>query len=131
MLQTFTHAGTSESVTLDDGCGRAELGRPPGPGQAPGAAADHQQVEAAHVCRRSRGHASPPPPRQECACAAREEVRPGAQHQQCHDQEACVRAHALGGRGTTCAHTRRGERRGVLPLLCHCEYATLENVQIL
>lgn len=41
----FTHAGTSESVTLDHGCRRSELRRPASAGQAAGAAADHQEVE--------------------------------------------------------------------------------------
>lgn len=56
---SFTHAGTSEFVTLDHGGGRAELRSPPSTGQTSRPATDHQKVEPSRFCcRRVWGHGS-------------------------------------------------------------------------
>lgn len=58
-FEVFTHAGTSEFVTLDHGGGCSQLGRPSSAGQTSRPAADHQKVEPGRVRRRRVwGHAS-------------------------------------------------------------------------
>jgi len=54
---SFTHAGTSEFVALDDGGGRSELRRPPSPSQTSRPAADHQKVEPDRLLVRSHAAA--------------------------------------------------------------------------
>lgn len=90
----FTHAGTSEFVTLDDGCRCAELRRPPSSGQPSGAPADHQKIETGYVCRRriwghtSANDAVSAKRREKSLFAAKEKWHPGAQDDHCHNQEA-------------------------------------------
>jgi len=50
-----THAGTSEFVTFDDGCGGTEFSRPPRTGQPSGPSANHQKIKARDGFR---GHAA-------------------------------------------------------------------------
>lgn len=70
---SFTHAGTSELVTLDHGGGCSQLRRPPSAGQTPGASANHQIVEPGHVgSGRVRGHAAA-----EEHCVSTDRIRSG------------------------------------------------------
>lgn len=51
----FTHAGTSEFVTFDDGWGGTEFSRPPRAGQPSGSSTNHQKIKARDGFR---GHAA-------------------------------------------------------------------------